>query len=1303
MAQPRVNGEGSRTPSSDGRGSELGWPSLAHSLRQPFRASSPLTLSHLDMWDMKSPFRAQSPVWSSKEVMSGAGIFSTHKASSPGSDSETSLRPGPGMRRWQSLSRLGPEGAPRSLSPSPGADLRAALMESGARRAELVQRLREAQERLDSQTELLKARDTQLQHSHTSTQLLELRQKQLADAVSALEQEKETAELCRFEESRRRGELQDKVLQLELDMLKMRSSLEKRACSQPTLHQALAPLGSATYSSPLRKTMPTTQEDFSKQRRRQVERELREARDALRETQERLQSQEEEREQALQDLCSAKENQWTVKSQVEEAKERLSGSMRAQSELQDQLSEARNHLGQASLERDLLSSKVLRMEDSLEDVKIRLSAAMADKDRIMQEKAELHQRVQSLELQLERAQYGREGFTDQVCELHRELVDAKAQVNRQEQEKVHMKEELLSLTESHKAVSTELRETRQRLEAVSGKLQELEGEKVIHTNQIVALETERSQLIGEKEELEMESVAQRSSQEEVTEFRESQNSLLLENQELQSKCQILEAGILVKEAALRQKEAELQQREVDRAQVEADMAEKVEEQRSVGSHWKERWQEVTTALRTTQDQLEEASRQHSAETSQLEAGILVKEAELQQKEAELQQKQAELQQREEDMAEKVEEQRSLGSHWKERWQEVTTALRTTQDQLEEASRQHSAEMSRLRQETAELAQELEKLQREAQSSREQMQTVLQQKAEMEEELNRVKKEEGTLVKVELDAGRQQLDLEKSRSQALLQQLSSPEVDGELGQMRAELQKVWDMLRERDTELEEHQQELQSARGQVSQQSSEVQRLEQQLTDMDEELEKKDQALRSAERLRDAERTETQITISLLEMKLAELMELGVTETDRKQGPECSRCSGPATSQTDSLQAELEEMRNRNAQLQQERDKVVQTLQQLQQRKTERVLPENKKEIRPENLDHDKQRRLVTEQLKSLFKEREQLGRAYHKSAATQRGSQSLQDWTAESKVVKNAVDMLADQKRREQELQKDRNSLPGATQRDVPNEQQGAPDIPELQGMQEQMSKLKDELQKNRNSRPGATQRDVPNEQQGAPDISALQGMQEQMVKLKDELQSKTDRVSMSAMSVEICNLRERNENLLTAKLRVQQQIQGLRGTVPPGERKEQGGPQLSAEGKRKLETSFNPADGTYLAKPVTVVGSEEEDGDKKEEEVKAALVGEAEESSPQDPGPSCDCLPSPVPPTGTSTPRLHADSPNNLSLQAPSPDLSLISPRSWGGSQECLFSPRPYRSRATRSFPPAESLNSASSSPRIELECKRQ
>ena len=47
-----------------------------------------------------------------------------------------------------------------------------------------------------------------------------------------------------------------------------------------------------------------------------------------------------------------------------------------------------------------------------------------------------------------------------------------------------------------------------------------------------------------------------------------------------------------------------------------------------------------------------------------------------------------------------------------------------------------------------------------------------------------------------------------------QQVSLEEVDGELGLVKVELQKVWDMLRDRDSELEEQHQELQSARGQV---------------------------------------------------------------------------------------------------------------------------------------------------------------------------------------------------------------------------------------------------------------------------------------------------------------------------------------------------------------------------------------------------------------------------------------------------------------------------------------------------------
>ncbi|KAG7473459.1 hypothetical protein MATL_G00096050 [Megalops atlanticus] len=1063
-AQMRKGGEGRRSPkeySKDGWGSELGWSS--RSQRQSFRASSPLSLSHLDMWDKRSHFKAHSSVRSSEGGVSGPGLFSSHSSSSPGSDCEMTLRASSGMRRWQSLSRLAPDGAPRSLSPSPGAELRAALAESGARRAELVQRLREAQERLDSQTDLLKARDTQLHHSQTTAQLLKLKHKQLADAVSALEQEKETAELCRFEESRRRSELQDKVLQLELDMLKMRSMLERRSPVPP----APPLLGSTAYQPPLSRTLPTTQEDFCKQERQQVERELREAREALRESQERLESLEAEREQALHQLRSAKEGHLTVLSQVEETNQRLSSSMRAQSELQDKLSDARSQLGQASLERDLLSSKLLRMEDNLEDVKVKMTGAVADKDRLMQEKAELHQRVQSLELQLERAQRGQEGFTDQVCELHGELVEAKAQVNRQDKEKLQMKEELHTIKQSNERMTSELDEARQRLEAVLGQLHELEAEKVIHTNQISALETERSQLLGEKEELL--SAAQQSNQKEVTvlrenchELRESQNALLLENRELQSRCQVLEAGILEREAELQQKGEENERRE-------AEMAQEVEELRRVVSHWKERWQEVALASRLAQDELEDIRKRHSAETTQLkvEAVRLAQEVERLQREFQSSQDQAQnlLQQKAETEAELNRVKREVGALAK-------VELDACRQQLELERSRSQALLQRLSSSPVREGRKGSLVQ-----SKEKVYGSMEADGGVKStDIAAVQTQDrGTETDVFITAQEQAESLELSSSQqdiiqalrAELQELklgkpgeinvSLQEVDGELSQVREELQKVWDMLRVRDSELEEQQQELRSARGQVSQQSSEVQRLEEQLTMREQELEQKEQALSNLQSLRETERSEMQITISSLEMKLAELKEQRAGELQRRGGPGSVSCSDPVALRPDALRAQVEEIRRRTAQLQLERDQAVQTLQELQQGKTERAPPESKKEIRSEIPDQDKQRRMVTEQLKSLFKEREQLARAYDKSPGAQRRGRSLQEWATQSKVVKNALDTLNNQKKREQELLQEGEHLQGAAERAVPEGQQDTLDNSQLQE-QEEMVHLKEEL-----------------------------------------------------------------------------------------------------------------------------------------------------------------------------------------------------------------------------------------------------
>lgn len=77
---------------------------------------------------------------------------------------------------------------------------------------------------------------------------------------------------------------------------------------------------------------------------------------------------------------------------------------------------------------------------------------------------------------------------------------------------------LVSLRQINEKLTGELAMVKQRLETSQTQLHELTAERVIHTNQVTALETERSQLIGEKEELL--SKLNEGGQVELTELRE---------------------------------------------------------------------------------------------------------------------------------------------------------------------------------------------------------------------------------------------------------------------------------------------------------------------------------------------------------------------------------------------------------------------------------------------------------------------------------------------------------------------------------------------------------------------------------------------------------------------------------------------------------------------------------------------------------------------------------------------------------------------------------------------------------------
>lgn len=83
----------------------------------------------------------------------------------------------PGLKKWQSLSHLAPEGATRPFPPTPGAELRAAQGDSSFRPTEVVHWLQDAQERIDTQLDRLRARDARLSYNITTAQLLDMKHK----------------------------------------------------------------------------------------------------------------------------------------------------------------------------------------------------------------------------------------------------------------------------------------------------------------------------------------------------------------------------------------------------------------------------------------------------------------------------------------------------------------------------------------------------------------------------------------------------------------------------------------------------------------------------------------------------------------------------------------------------------------------------------------------------------------------------------------------------------------------------------------------------------------------------------------------------------------------------------------------------------------------------------------------------------------------------------------------------------------------------------------------------------------------
>ncbi|XP_074822074.1 uncharacterized protein LOC141995112 isoform X6 [Natator depressus] len=784
-------------------------------------------------------------------------------------------------------------------------DLRGSLPENVQRTAALGPSLRDTPGVLEGQAEALQ----KLELNRVKFELLSIKQKQMESSLTQLEKEKSWLDLSRYEDQKQRGDLQEKILNLEMEVVKAKSCLSRMSC---------------------RSVSPSPSQRLSVEKE-ELNREMTALQETLSGYKEHMKVLEAERDEMTQQLNSAKEGQQLAFSQTNEANQRVTDSLQATKALHKEIGRLQGAYNSTSWE-----------------------------------KVELHQQVQDLTLQLEHAQRSQEGFNGQVSDLHLELVNAKAQANRQDQEKILMKEELVTLRQVNEKLSSELSQSHQRLETSLGQLHHLEAEKKILTNRIQALETERMQLLGEQEALKSEMQRDAGGQgNDVAALQTTCEGLRASQSLLQAEKKALQARCMELEAVLWHKQEEL--------------CGQLAEQQQVSQHWKDRWNQVAVALKTKEEELEQAHVAHQSLSAKHTE--LLEDCELLQVDAE------ELAELRGAVRSLKEENGDLMRQLREQ-QQATQLLQLQQELATNTSLPGSG---------SERTSEQEALYKEIQETHDRIKRLENEKAEMKSEIRKLKPSEHTgsgecgghkrldgasVLRIELDACKQELELEKSRSQALngkvqlLQsrrwdsatppheqiqfpatsnttatsglemdcpvsspgssQISSPqgeplamespqglmasgdlseveslkrklqretasqqekeeliwtlreeleelklkqpgdikasleEVDTELALVREELQKVWDMLKTRDTALEEQHLALESARSQYTECSSEKLRLEQLVSSLEHQLAEREQALRHLRQASEPEKNKLEIQASSLELKLAEV-------------------------------------------------------------------------------------------------------------------------------------------------------------------------------------------------------------------------------------------------------------------------------------------------------------------------------------------------------------------------------------------------------------------------------------------------
>ncbi|XP_030833022.1 trichohyalin isoform X2 [Strongylocentrotus purpuratus] len=443
-----------------------------------------------------------------------------------------------------------------NTSPSSMKNMKDAMYESEQRRLALVEKLREAHDTLQNQTEKLCNSEGMLDDTHHTLANLSSTNEALQKRLVDVQKERDGSVTDKMDSFRQQGFLQQRVGDLERELKSLRaahSSLQAENRKRDTLVDQTSRAMSLLDEE--NRTFQQTKDTMFKEAL------------ALKESIMIAKAKNDKLEAEVIELEKLNESREMLAARNTELNAFLMDERRQVAELMHHVELLKGDFMRASEERDVFQSRAIDLEDKCSDLNARCVSSSTSKERLMQEKLDLQQALNQTMYEKEEIIKIKQEIDSQLTQAQLSVTQHKLMVDRKEEELDKLEEELNATKKVSEVLSTELSLVKNSQERLQEEFKQQNADKRAVTQQQAYWEGEARRIAGERdiltkamEQLKSDFMKEKEQfEEQIQSHRESTREARSEKTKSSARVQELEtmlhrANEDLKEATIKQQE-----------------------------------------------------------------------------------------------------------------------------------------------------------------------------------------------------------------------------------------------------------------------------------------------------------------------------------------------------------------------------------------------------------------------------------------------------------------------------------------------------------------------------------------------------------------------------------------------------------------------------------------------------------------------------------------------------------------------------------------------------------------------------